>query len=223
MELKDLCQCECGATCEYPGTLLVTGRRTRCNGKVHEKNYAYIDITGQRFGRLVALHRVKRAASDKSVIWHCSCDCGNEVDVSYNSLVYSNQQSCGCKKREHDQRLGKLQTRVDGTSLDIIKSKKIPSHNTTGYKGVYLIKGKYVAKIVFQKKTYYLGSYDNIEDAYEARLNAEESIYLPTMEYHAHWQKKADADPQWAAQNPIRIFVTRSENNFEISFSPSLD
>ena len=41
---------------------------------------------------------------------------------------------------------------VDGTSIDAIRSKKVPKDNTTGYKGVYLIRGKYVAKIVFQKK-----------------------------------------------------------------------
>ena len=216
------CQCECGAACEYPGTLLVTGRRTRCNSKAHEKNYAYVDISGQRFGRLVAQHSLKRESSDKSVIWHCICDCGNEVDVSYNTLVYSNQQSCGCKKKEHDQRLGTLQTRVDGTSLDIIKSKKIPTDNTTGYKGVYFIRGKYVAKIVFQKKAYYLGTYDNIEDAHEARLDAEESICQPTMEYYDQWQKKAATDPEWAAANPMQIFVNQVDRRLIVSFLPAL-
>lgn len=217
-----LCRCECGATCEYPGTLLVTGRRTRCNGKNHEKNYAYVDITGQRFGRLVALHSTDKRYSKGSMVWHCKCDCGNEVDVPYNTLMYANQQSCGCKKKEHDQLLGKLQTRVDGTSLDIIKSKKVPTDNTTGYKGVYFIKGKYVAKIVFRKKAYYLGTYDNIEDAHEARLDAEEALYLPTMEYHARWQEKADADPNWAAENPMQIFVSHVDGRLAASFLPVL-
>ena len=48
--------------------------------------------------------------------------------------------------------------------MDALKSKKVPTDNTTGYKGVYLIRGKYVAKIVFQKKQYFLGTYENIED-----------------------------------------------------------
>ncbi len=101
--------------------------------------------------------------------------------------MYGNQTSCGCKKQEHDQALGRLQTRVDGTSIDIIKIQKLPADNTTGYKGVYLIKGKYVAKIVFRKKAYYLGTYDSIEDAHEARLDAEEALYQPIVEYHARW------------------------------------
>ena len=61
-----------------------------------------------------------------------------------------------------------------GTSVDILKSKKVPTDNITGYKGVYLIRGKYVAKIVFQKKQYFLGTYENIEEAAEARREAEE-------------------------------------------------
>lgn len=42
-------------------------------------------------------------------------------------------------------------------------------NNTAGYKGVTLIKnGKYQAQIKFQKKSYYLGCFDNPEDAYKA-------------------------------------------------------
>lgn len=41
----------------------------------------------------------------------------------------------------------------------MIRSKKVPTDNTTDVKGEYLIKGKYLAKIVFQKKQYHLGQY----------------------------------------------------------------
>ena len=71
------------------------------------------------------------------------------MDVSYNNLVYGNLKSCGCQKKEHDKKLGSMLTHVAGTSIDILKSKKIPTDNTTGYRGVYLVKGKYLAKIVF--------------------------------------------------------------------------
>ena len=98
------CQCACGEVCQFPGSLLVTGRRTRCSGKSHEKNYAYIDISGQRFGRLVAKYPTKDRDKKGSILWHCCCDCGNEIDVPYNSLVYANQVSCGCQKKEHDQK-----------------------------------------------------------------------------------------------------------------------
>ncbi len=216
------CHCSCGEDCDFPATLLITGRRTRCSSKKHEKNYSYADITGHRFGRLTAQYKTQKRSGKGGVIWHCRCDCGNEIDVAYNNLMYANQRSCGCQKKEHDQLLGKLQTRVDGTSLDIIKSKKVPTDNTTGYKGVYFIRGKYVAKIVFQKRAYYLGTYDNIEDAHEARLDAEESIYQPTMEYYDQWQKKAATDPEWAAANPMQIFVNHVDGRLVASFLPAL-
>ena len=58
--------------------------------------------------------------------------------------------------------------------MDMLKSDKLPKNNTTGVRGVYRIRGKYVAKIVFQKKQYHLGSYDSLEEAALARREAEE-------------------------------------------------
>ncbi len=215
-----LCQCSCGNTCEVPATLLAKGRKTHCGCITEEKKYAYTDITGQRIGRLLVQYRLERRTEKGGCIWHCRCDCGNEVDVSYNNLIYAHQKSCGCQKREHEQMLNSLQTHVDGTSLEIIRSKKVPADNTTGYRGVYFIKGKYVAKIVFQKKAYYLGTYNSIEEAHEARLDAEEAIFQPTVAYHARWQAKANADPTWAAENPPQIFVDRVDDRFRICFLP---
>ena len=113
---------------------------------------------GQRFGRLTAMYPTKKRDAKGFVIWHCRCDCGNEPDVSYNNLMYCGQQSCGCRKKEHDQELGTLLTHVGGTSLEMIQSQKLPRDNTTGYKGVYLVRGKYMAKIVFQKYLYRAGT-----------------------------------------------------------------
>lgn len=50
------------------------------------------------------------------------------------------------QEKEHDKALGGFLTHVDGTSIDALKSRKIPSNNTTGVKGVYLVKGRYLAK-----------------------------------------------------------------------------
>lgn len=207
--VKWVCKCSCGAEYVVKGTLLVTGRKTRCTSNVHEKKYAYTDISNQKFGRLTALYPVKRYDKSGSVIWRCKCDCGNEVDVSYNKLMYTNQKSCGCQKKEHDQKLKSYLTHVAGTSVDILKSKKVPTDNTTGYKGVYLIRGKWVAKIVFQKKAYYLGVYDRIEDAAQARLEAEEVLFDGVAEHYRKWKLRADADPNWATENPVLVSVSQ--------------
>ncbi len=182
-----------------------------------------VNIVGCRFGSLVALAPTPGRTDHGGLIWLCRCDCGTQVEVPYTSLVYANQRSCGCRKRAHSQRLRTLQTRVDGTSLDMIKSQKLPTDNTTGHKGVYLVKGKYQAKIVFQKKAYYMGSYDTLEEAQRARQAAEEAIYQPTLAFHARWKERADRDPQWAAENPMRIFVAKENGELTVSFLPKLE
>ena len=73
------------------------------------------------------------------------------------------------------------------------------------------IKGKYVAKIVFQKKQYFLGTFDNLEEAQNARLAAEERINGAAVRFCERWQQKADADPEWAETHPLRFEVERDD------------
>jgi hypothetical protein len=40
-------------------------------------------------------------------LWHCRCDCGNEIIVGANALRQGNTKSCGCLKLERAQQLGK--------------------------------------------------------------------------------------------------------------------
>lgn len=58
-----------------------------------------IDVTGQRFGRLVVVERgpdkIKRCGKP-TVQWRCKCDCGNEVIVNGESLRKGHTSSCGC-------------------------------------------------------------------------------------------------------------------------------
>lgn len=55
------------------------------------------NLTGQRFGQLVALREFGSAKSGME--WLCRCDCGNEVVVARSNLVSGNTRSCGCKWR----------------------------------------------------------------------------------------------------------------------------
>lgn len=218
------CRCTCGRAYDVPGTLLVTGRRTHCPDKSHERDYASVDITGKKFKQLTAVYPTVQRDSKGSVVWHCRCDCGNEIDIPYNQLVYSNMQSCGCKKKEHDQKLSGFLVHIDGTSLDMIRSSKVPSDNTTGYRGVYLIKGKYVAKIVFQKKAYYLGTYKTIEEASRVRKEAEEILFNQTVKFYQKWKAIADTDPDWAYENPVKLIVSKdSHNALSVIYYPNFD
>ena len=65
------------------------------------------DITNQKFHRLTALYPTDKRDSDRSVIWHCRCDCGNEIDVSGKRLRQNNTKSCGCLNTETRAALGR--------------------------------------------------------------------------------------------------------------------
>lgn len=68
------------------------------------------DITGQRFGRLVALRLVDTPyispAGKKTRRWLCRCDCGKEIVVLQNALTGKNgTRSCGCAGSETRRRI----------------------------------------------------------------------------------------------------------------------
>jgi hypothetical protein len=54
-----------------------------------------IDLTGQRFGRLVV---VEMSGSDRNgrALWRCLCDCGKETVCYGKNLRAGRSQSCGC-------------------------------------------------------------------------------------------------------------------------------
>lgn len=58
----------------------------------------YFDITGRRFGRLVALkvdHK-KQYKSCKVEYWLCKCDCGNTKSIAKTALLSGDTSSCSC-------------------------------------------------------------------------------------------------------------------------------
>lgn len=66
-----------------------------------------IDLTGQRFGRLVVVGSAGSAVVGRSVkaVWKCACDCGAECLRPSGHLKYKLSASCGCGKRENWERL----------------------------------------------------------------------------------------------------------------------
>lgn len=219
-----VCRCAaCGGECESTRRRLLEGKKTHCGCKTR-KDAAKKDITGQRFRMLTALYETDKRDYKGSVIWHCRCDCGNEVDLSYNSLNYSDIVSCGCHKRAVVETLRTRLTHVAGTSVDILKSKKNRKPNSSGVKGVYLIRGKYRAEICFQQKIYYLGTYSNLETAAQVRSEAEQLLHKNFIQFYDRWKQKADADPVWGEENPISVSVKKQKyGEFQILMQPNLE
>jgi hypothetical protein len=59
---------------------------------------ARIDITGQRYGRLVALERVASRKRGQAM-WMFRCDCGVEKEIRLGNVRSGRTRSCGCWQR----------------------------------------------------------------------------------------------------------------------------
>lgn len=67
---------------------------SQASGPLHHR---YVDLTGRRFGRLVA---IAYAPGHKRVTWLCRCDCGTEASIQKEVLLRGDTRSCGCLRRE---------------------------------------------------------------------------------------------------------------------------
>lgn len=88
--MKWRCQCDCGKTHSVTKSRLIK-RETKSCGCLKER-----DITGQRFGKLVAICVVGRS---NGLLWKCRCDCGKERVLASTRLRSGSAKKCGsdCK------------------------------------------------------------------------------------------------------------------------------
>lgn len=89
---------------------------------------------------------------------------------------------------------------------------------------MYCVKGRYKAKIVFQKKQFSLGTYDTLAEAATARKKAEKMLKSEVIAFYERWTAKAAANPAWAKENPIHFQVTKNgAEELELQLAPKLD
>ena len=95
------CRCACGNITHVRINSLIHGDVKSCGclkeaqDKINLTPMKMHDLTGQRFGKLVALAPFYKE-NDSNTWWHCQCDCGNIHDVRGYSLVNGDTTSCGC-------------------------------------------------------------------------------------------------------------------------------
>lgn len=59
----------------------------------------FMDLTGQKFGRLIVVERAENYKSGDAR-FKCKCDCGNEIIVASQRLKNGRSKSCGCLQKE---------------------------------------------------------------------------------------------------------------------------
>lgn len=130
------CLCDCGNYTTVPKSRVSSGNVQSCGCLVGElaserlkawtpeerRDRAKKDITGQRFGRLIAIKPTKQK-DGTNIVWEMKCDCGDTTYVSTANLGDDKRKtkSCGCLHRDvifkdlKGQRFGRLvATEEDG-------------------------------------------------------------------------------------------------------------
>lgn len=143
-------------------------------------------MIGKRFGRLVVQAKTDKRNNGK-IVWQCKCDCGNITEVSTTYLNNGDTRSCGCLKKELEQRHLRDEydnKRVDGVAVHLFNDKP-RKHSSTGYRGVFKYRTRvskqlrYGAWITVNHKRYYKKGFKTAEDAYcKGRLYLEQK-HLP--------------------------------------------
>ena len=72
----------------------------------------FIDLTGQRFGRLTVVCR--SGSINNRAVWLCQCDCGNETHVRSSLLVNGRTRSCGCIRRDNAIQINTTEKKIEG-------------------------------------------------------------------------------------------------------------
>lgn len=99
-----------------------------------------IDLTGQKFGRLIAIRNTNTKNKWNTYIWECKCDCGKTVLVDCHKLRSGNTKSCGClyidkaktMSKKYLQKHGKCDSAIYHIYTEI-KSRCF-NHNNKSYK-----------------------------------------------------------------------------------------
>lgn len=79
----------------------------------------YLDLTGQRYGRLTVAELFPERTSGGKARWLCRCECGATTTVDARNLRSGSITSCGCYRRDRAEHLTARH-----------RQSKTPEHNT---------------------------------------------------------------------------------------------
>lgn len=99
------CRCDCGGTKDVPSTRLL-GKKTQSCGCIKRELTEKQNITGKRYGRLVAVEFRYYDENHKDC-WLFRCDCGNEKVMPAANVKWCRVRSCGCLQDEHIRQLNR--------------------------------------------------------------------------------------------------------------------
>ena len=95
-------------------------------------------------------------------------------------------------KRPNRDSVRKLRKQSKIEKVEEDKPRAIRSNNTSGYSGVSKKRGKWTAKITYEKVTYQLGTFKTIEEAVDVRKKAEQLLNEDLMQFYEKYRKEKE-------------------------------
>lgn len=96
-----ICRCDCGKEKSVYQNSLLSGKSQSCGCLMAEllRTKLTLDVTGKRFGKLIALSPAGKSRDNRS-LWLCQCDCGKQTVCRLYNLRSGDVESCGCIRRD---------------------------------------------------------------------------------------------------------------------------
>ena len=99
------------------------------------------------------------------------------------------------------------------------EKRKSRKDNMSGFRGVFQLKNsnRYRVDIGFKGKRYYVGLFDNYDEAVQARLAAENLIHNGFIQKWKEWNEKEKEDPEWGKEHPLVFDVKKEDGEIRVS------
>ena len=180
-----ICKCDCGNTTEVLDSLLKNGGVKSCGCLRRRPSQHRLNLTGKKFGYLIALYFNEEKSSLNKSYWHCKCDCGNECDVLRENLTAPNRfPSCGCQTTSR----GELKIE------QLLKENNIPYEKQKSFNSCINPETNYLLRFDFYVNDKYLIEYDG-EQHFKDRW------YEPLKKV----QDRDNIKTQWCKENNIPL------------------
>ena len=98
------------------------------------------------------------------------------------------------------------------------EKRKSRKDNMSGFRGVFQLKNcnRYRVDIGFKGKRYYVGLFDNYDEAVQARLAAENLIHNGFIQKWKEWNEKEKEDPKWGEEHPLVFDVKKEDGEIHV-------
>ena len=170
----------------------------------------FIDLTGRRFGRLIAREIVGKTSYGNK-IWKCVCDCGNVSSVRSGCLQNRQTKSCGCLQKETQLLLGeRVKTRWNNFLGEKFEGWIVSDKLREVFDGLMLGDGGLENFIKTGSTRFqYLGKHKEVSQQYKKIFEEESFEFGPKdPSYIQHKNTTGTLSEEWFIHSHVHPFFT---------------